>query len=74
MVESAREVCKRRGMRVSVDNSSDCVGREKGYVCEVRVDLRQLEEVSQFKYLRFKLVKMEWNIVGFKCNQHICES
>ena len=45
---------EKRGLKASVDkNKMIVLGEEDESVCEVVVDLRQLEHVSKFKRLEF---------------------
>src|SRR5678816_971874 len=60
LVERFVSVCKRRGLKVNVDKSKVMVVSEDSPQCEVMLDGEQLEQVSEFKYLRYMLVPGRW--------------
>src|SRR5678815_251081 len=57
LVERFGSVCKRRGLKVNVDESKVMVVSEDSPQYEVMLDDEQLEQVSEFKYLGYVLDK-----------------
>ena len=61
MMERFVDVCRRRGLKVNEGKSKVIVlGGEEGLEWEVCVDGIRLEHVSEFKYLKSKVIDTEW--------------
>ena len=59
------QVCRRRVLKVNAGKSKVMLlSREEGLGCEVCVDGKRLEHVSEFKYLGCVLVQMRQCVAG----------
>ena len=50
------EIFRRRGLKVNEDYSKEIMLEEEGLVCEVIVNQKKLDYVSEFKFLEFVLM------------------